>query len=505
MGIKIGNIIIQTEGESNKQQEELKTYLATEIDKINKQTEAVTSIDALNRNTSSFINPMGIPFSDWAQNKKKDIYKTADLDTLKFWSDELPQSPQTIEYIVKSIFARGYKITLREGKIENKELLGRIKSFFREANDNETPFIEVLKTSLRNSLQVGNGYMEKLPAKGNPKVLAGVVNIKPWNIKVITDEAKEEQGILKILGYLKVASLQDKVDLTTKEAKANKLDVSEVIHIKYIDEGDKYGRSAFEKNQELTKIIINVMNRNSKKFTNDIRHSLLITLGKKATQIDADIFLAQYRANYLGKNNYGKPLIVFGDIKVERWDLEDKDFDYENFMIKLGMNHAPSLLNVAPSEVLNNDAKYSNASQGHITTVLNTIYDWQTRTEQIVNDQILRDIEGLGDEDSDFTDSTYEFDLERENLFTMYANLSSINESVMSGIMSPDEAREIIDDKNLPYIDEDWAKQYYVKLGRTISVINKEFFQGNDTAELSYNDGKDKLVSLQSYFKKSKK
>ncbi len=43
------------------------------------------------------------------------------MDTLKFWSNELPNAPQTIEYIIRSTFARGWQLVINKDKVDPKD------------------------------------------------------------------------------------------------------------------------------------------------------------------------------------------------------------------------------------------------------------------------------------------------------------------------------------------------------------------------------------------------
>lgn len=480
----------------------LQKYLTDELNKFHKQqNDKETSVAAINKNLSWFGMPYTQFLSGLIQRKQGEV---TDLDTLKFWADELPNSPQTIEFIVSSVFSRGGQLHLREGAAEKKELKALIESKFREMNQNKTTVTELLKTAIRHAHQVGDAFIEMVPNKRRDKYVE-FETVKPWQVKVIEDPKMKEQGITRVIGYAKVKH-RDKTNIEDKNIpKENIVPVDRMIHIKYADEGDAYGHAPLEKNQEMTRLIINIMNMNQKKFTNEIRHSLVVKLGKKATQIDADAFLAQYKANYLGKNNFGKPLVVFGDIEVEKWELEDKDFDYMNFMQKIGKNHAPSLYNVSPSEISNDDAKYSNASQGHISTVLNKIYDWQTRVEDIINNEIIRGLEGLIGDTNVLKPSTYYYKLDRENVLSSYDLLQAVSIAVMSGYITPNQARQIIDSRNLGTIDEDWANQYYVKLGNNMAVISQEFFPGTDDAEKSViGQGGDQLLALSKMLKNGK-
>lgn len=506
--MKIGNIIITTEDTLSKQQSQVADYLQNEIEKINKAEKADGNVSnlKLNKNLSSY----GLPYTSFYTTDRAGLKRrNADMDILRFWSDELPLAPQSIEFIIKTTWNRGGKLVLNEGKTENKVIKDRINSMMKRANGNKQSLKSVIQTMQRHSLRVGNGYIEKIYNRGKDR-LAELRTIMPWNVIVLVDEDLQDEGILKVLSYAKVADIK-KVDVKKIPNKA-KIPTYKMIHHKYIDEGGAYGLSAFEKNQELTKLIINILNLNSKKFGNEVRHSLHIKLAKKATQVDADIFLAQYRAQYIGTNNFGKPLMTFGDIEVERWPLEDEGFEYNEFMEKTGKNHAPTLVNIAPSEIENTEAKYSNASQGHVSTVLNTIYDWQTIVEDIINDEIIPDIEGqlpdskTGEYPENYT-PTYKFVLERENLFTMYDHAMGITALTTNAVISPNEARQILDPKNLPEVEEDWAKQYYMKLGNEVRVVDEEFFAGTDDeekkSELSFGeDGK--LKRLDQAFKDNK-
>lgn len=509
--MKIGNVVITTQkaqqdeisnavssavsplsediNKTNEQLANLANYIADGVQKANEEAgehDATVGIYGLNKNTSLF----GLPFAQLYSSRIKRKRGT-DMQILRFWSDELPLAPQAIEYVVKSVWARGYSITpAKEGAKDKQDLKNRIDVFFRRANGNNQTLRSILEGFMRHEMRVGNGYIEKIYNKAQTN-LAEVRGIKPWNVVVLVNEEDEKNGILNVTGYAKVTNINH-VDFK-KIPDSAKIKKWKMIHGKYIDEGDAYGISPFSKNQEITKFIINVLNMNQKKFTNEIRHSIHIHLGRKATQTDADIFIAQYRAKYLGQNNYGVPLITFGDIEVNILDMEDKEFDFKEFLKEVGMNHAPTLLNISPSEIINNDAKYSNASQGHITTVLNTIYDWQDRIENIINYEIIPELEGIvPDKDGNYPEGKlpyYKFVLERENLFTMYQHLAGIVSAKNSAIISPNEAREILDSKSLAPIepedgmDDSWADDHWQLVGKEVINMDEESFMGTDDSE----------------------
>lgn len=494
MKVKLGKITITTEDQSA-ELNALREHVAQELEKIHTAKDGAESVEVSKNLVPTFDLPYTSFYRFSADSKRKE---EVDLKVLRFWANELPNAPQAIEYIINSMFAHGHKFVKREGAEDKPELLSRIKMFFEEqANENGTSAIEIIKTAIRNTCQVGDGFIEKVyEEKGT--ILSELYSVDPVNMVVLKDDEEAKKGLFVLTGYAKVSNdFKEGEDIEDE----SKLEKKEVVHIKYADEGDAYGHSPFEKNQEMTKFIINVLNLNQKKFTNEIRHSLHVHLGKDATWADANIFLNQYKTNYLGKFNYGKPLITVGDMKVEKWDLPDKDFDYQSFMEKIGMHHAASLLNVSPSEIVNNDSKYSNASQGHRSTILNCIYPWQAKVEGIVNNHIMRALEGI--EDSKESELTYRFSLGRENLLTMYENLAGINGAVVSGYMTPNQAKRIVDPVNMPEVNDDWANQHYMRVGNEVRVLDEEFFGGTDeeTAK-SFEDDGEKLSTMEGFFKK---
>ena len=467
--MQIGPIVITTKYKRN---QELVNYINKEVEKIHKEYRS----DKVGRLNKSLVSEWSLPYATIYKKSPQLKKKLVDLETLRFWASELPLAPQAINYIVDSCFSREGELRLFDGQKEDLKLKQRIERFMKKANVNETSMIEVLKATMRNSIMTGDGFIEKVLNKKEDH-LAEIYTVDPANMVVLIDQDEFKRGVIKKTGYAKVERKKNVKEEEIEEE--DKLGLDEVVHLKYSDKGDAYGHAAFEYNQEMTKFIINVLNQNQKKFTNEIRHSLHVKLGKGSTLIDANVFLSQYRANYLGKNNWGKPLITFGKIEVERWDLENKEFDYQKFMKEIGMNHAPSLLNVSPSELLNNDAKYSNSAQGHVTTILNTIYPWQTKIEEIINSEILRPLQGVLDDDSESI-VPYRYVLKRENLFTMYEVLNAITNFMMAGGMSHNEARNVVDPANLPRIEDEWADEHYMRLGSEAMVLSEEYFMGRD-------------------------
>ena len=531
--MKIGNVLITTAskqaqkdahvdqqlGAVNEKLASIAEHIRFGVEQVHKEAgepdvNIVNTTKPSNLNKSlSFGTLTGLNFYSTKDINKNWQDRKIDMQTLRFWSSELPQAPQTIEYIVKSTWARGGEFVLNEGKTHNDALLQSHKQFFARANSNKQSLKALLQTMQRHSMRVGNGYIEKIYNRAKNKLVELRI-MKPWNTVVLVDEQLESQGILQVLGYAKVSS----TDMTIDASKINnesKLKPWKVIHDKYIDEGDAYGYAAFERNTELTKLIISILNLNQKRFTNEIRHSLIVKLGSQATQTDADIFIAQYRARYLGPNNVGLPLITFGDIEVEVMTHDETEFDFEAFMKDIGRNHAPTLLNVSPSEILNSDAKYSNSAQGHVSTVLNTIYDWQEKIEAIINYEIMPELEGImPDKNGEYPvgmTTTYRYQLKRENLFTMYEHLAPLSTAVRSAILSPNDARTVLDSGNLPKVKDengqpaDWADAYYM-VAKDINVISEEFFAGTDDTgdvenKIDSLDG-EQFGQLQSFFKK---
>lgn len=519
--MKIGPLEITTTAEAKRADAATQQRIKKIEDKMAKEVKAIhdeviqraQEADAkqtVKRSYSITDLPYANIYKDKKLNGEEESY-TSPYDLLRFWSKELPQSPQTIKFIQNSVFARKFTLQLNTGKKDNEKLYNKILAFIRKPNQNNTNLIAMLKTFLKDGIVLGNGYMEVTSKSGSKSgELAELNLVRPQNMIVLVDEEKAKSGVLAITGYAKVKDAHTKdikiSDEDKKKIAENKIDPANIIHYKHNDEGLAYGISDFENNQEITKMIMNVLNRNQKKFTNDIRHSIHVQLGPDANEIDANLFLAQYRANYLGKQNFGKPLITYGDIKVEFHDLEDAEFDYAGFYNDIAVNHSPSLMGVSPSEIINNDAKYANAEQGHITTILNTIYNYQDVIETIVNDRIIRALEGLKLDTEE--EATYRFVLGRENVFTMYSQINGLNRALLSGGITPNEYRNILDPQNLPEIEDDWANQFYVLTGQEVRVINEEFFAGGDGddedgEQKSITDGDSTLLVLGK--KKSKK
>lgn len=462
--MKFANIIIETEKtrtEAEKRKlEEIQLSLNQEIEKIHQEISGEKDEIIATLNKSINMSNLYAQLTNGVYSQKPSKKHITDINTLKFWASELPYAPQAIEYIIRSMFALGYDFELRSGKKANPELLQRIIKFFLRANQNDQSFIDILKTFQRDRLIVGDGFLELVPTIDG-SYLAEVYSMRPENVIVLRDKKEWDEGKLVITGYAKV-DINDIEKFSFEEIpEENKLPKEEVVHGKYIDEGDAYGHTVLEKGQEISKFILNVINMNQKKFTNEIRHSLWIRLEKTATQADVNAFLAQYRANYLGKNNFGKPLITFGGIEVTRWDIDERNFDYESFMEKTGKHHACSLYGVSFSELDNTDAKYTNSSQGYISTQVNTIIPLQSDIENIVNINIMPLLEGLEKGE----DSTYEFRLRKINIdqILMYKHLQNITYARDSGIMNTDEARAVLDPARLKAIDKPWAKKYFVR------------------------------------------
>lgn len=491
--MRIGNIVISTKKDLNeaktRELNAIKEKLVSGIQEINKEKGVEAKVETTNLPLHKSLSYLGVPYANYITSRtNENVVRRADLDLLRFWSSELPYAPQAIEYIIKSTWARGWSIELNEGKKPNTTLFEKIEAFFRSANRNRKSLKTVLQSFQRHALKYGNGYAEKIYNKGHNE-LKEVMLMSPFNTVVIVNKDLQEQGILEVNGYAKVdnVSISD-IDQIPKDSI---LPVWKVIHHQYIDNGEAYGHSGFEYNQQTTMLTLNVLNRNVKKFNNDISHSLHIDMGIGATMADADLFLHRYRTQYLGTNNDGKPLVTFGDIKVTRWTSPDENFRYESYMNQTGKNHAPSLINVAPSEIVNNDAKYSNASQGHITTVLNNIYDWQEAIEDIVNYQIIGELEGIiPDNKTGETSSekpTYKFVLQRENIFTLYETVDKLGTAVIRGIMSINDARKVLDPRQLKRIEEPWADMHFIVAGQAITVLNEDMTTGSTTDNADVN------------------
>ena len=498
--MKIGPILITTESERNKETANLGKYVAEEMDKIQQKWIKENKISQKDAELNKSLSYVGYSsFLDLFSGKKTVKDKT-DIETLTFWASELPQCPQTIAYIINTCFARDWTIDKKGGEketAEDKQKRNRIQNFFKKCNANKQTFEDLIKAVFRDSATTGDGYIEKIMNRGvgtkkELKYLTEAYRINPKNMLIMEDEKESKRGVTRLTGYAKLENSQvgKRKKINIKDLpNDSKLKIWEVAHLKYDDMGDLYGHTPLEYNQQLTKFILNVLNLNQKKFTNEIRHSLHVDLGKGANQADADMFLSQYNAKYLGKHNFGKPLVTFGDIEVKTWDLPTKEFDFQTFMEKFGMQHAPGLFNVSPSELNNTDAKYANAEQGHITTILNTIYPWQEKIEKYINIEFIPYLEGLTKEQFDTpeeVETVFKFSLGRELLFTMYENLKDIVSAVRSAVMSPEEARKIVDIKNLPVIEGavgDWSREYYAVLGSEIYIPSKEYFGGTDNED----------------------
>ena len=504
----------------DKESEDVAKYIKDQLSKseeINK-VETLSSIDRLNHTLSWGYYPLLTQYMKGTNQYPIDQLQN-DYDTLVFWSKELPNAPQGIQYIKDSIFALGYTLVYqKKGDPDERAmaLKSQIEHFIRKADENGTSLVELSKTIVEDTCRVADGYFEKIfnRAKSN---LVYIDRIAPLNMLVLVDENLAKKGILRVIGYAKVDDIR-KYQMNKDNVKAlradsipdgSKLNTKEVLHLKYNDKGDAYGHSAWEGNQETTKLVINVLNERNKVFTNEIRSAFIVELPPRTTKVDADMFLAHLKTQYLGKNNWGKPLVLYNGIKAVPVQGGGIEFNYEEFMTNTGKRHAPTLLGIDPSEIDNKDAQYTNASWAHIKTVLNTVNPWKAKMERVW-DELFRDVEGLtdneykpGDDIEVETPQTWRVHFKREDISTMYMHLMALNGAATSGYMSPNEARRILDPNELPEIQEDWANKHYMKLGKELVNMDDEMFSGTDEVEQSYleKDG-GKLVSMNQFFKK---
>lgn len=501
---QFGQKVAKTLNQKDKQLNELKDYVVTELTKIHEERGEKVTTD-LNKSTSNASMPYAFLYTySGADSNKKDEKlpsKSRDLKTFRFWASELPNAPQALNYITESLFARGYSLTPRNPNEEDETIKNRTLSFIAKANPNGTSLIDIFKSAVRNSKAGGDGYIEKTRTKDD-KRLGAVYFVDPANVIVLKDDAAAKKGVLKVKGYAKVENAQDEktqIDADKIDASA-KLKVEEIIHLKNRDNGDAYGHSDLEDNQETTKLIINVLNMNSKRFTNEITHSLWIDLGEEATVTDANVFLAQYKANYLGKNNFGKPLVTYGAIKVVRWESQEKDFDYLKFLTEFAKAHAPSLFGVALSEIDNSGATYNNAEQGHLTTILNTIYPLQEKIENLMNFVILPELEGIynTEETEKPVLSKYVFSITRENVLSKYKDIQALALALLSAGISPNEFRAAVDSKSFPKINEPWADQFWVKVGNALVNLSEESFAGTDGETTKKFENGDEMFKIMS-------
>lgn len=370
---------------------------------------------------------------------------TVTVPKLLEYASFLPNAPQSIEYITDACFAQGYKFVLNPGKTENKVLLEELETWAERVNDNNESLVDVLQQMIRWSAMVGDGYIEKVPNLLGNKVVA-LYAIPANQMVIYSDQELAKRGLFKLTGYAKI--LQTATPPTSPTLKPD-----EVLHLKYVDRGDAYGHTPLEDNAITSETIIKILVYNYKKFANEIRHSFHIHFNNGNEQ-EAQRWYQMYKNQYLGETRSGMPLMTWGeDLVATQLTPDHANFDYLDFMDRMGRQHAPSLFNLAISEIDNSGTTYNNADQGHRTTMLNTIFPLQTKLEQLVNSQILPEWEGE-------EEPTYEFVIEREYLSASYDKGNVLLPATQAGLVTTNEFRAIIDPKNLPPIEEDWADEF---------------------------------------------
>lgn len=456
-----------------------KSQKVNELIKQNKkQTEDIEEVKSVILEQAQKIKK-SLPYGVYnIGNLNKTISKNTTLTQLISLANELPNAPQSIDYIKRTVFARGYELIRKDNKKEDKGKEELLK-FFDNVNDNNEDIVDVMQNMIVSMLQTGDGFIEKVFDSQNTPKLKQLYNVSAYNMAIQVNKDKEETGIIEILNYVKV---KYGAILDENNIKGNELSKEEVIHAKYMgadgvgrlgrnnaNSGEgAYGISPFEKNITTSYFIMNILDVNNKKFKNEIKHNLWINI-KNGNQEDVTAFTHSYSANYLNENNRGKPLITTGVEVTELTDITAKT-EYFEFMRTKGETHAPSLLGVAYSEISNEHAKYNNASQGHVSTILNTINPLQDKIEKIVNNEIIP-LLGLSD--------NYIFKINRENISANYESIDGITRAVQSAIIRPNEARQLINAKSLSAVDEEWANSFFVKLGNEVKVFPHDFFGGD--------------------------
>lgn len=223
-------------------------------------------------------------------------------------------------------------------------------------------------------------------------------------------------------------------------AKQIKLSTDEVIHTKYFNPDDLfYGKGKVEAAWDVVGV-----NEQEHKFRHYLYSNMarpdyaIIMKGLENNQVGLTRYSKYLESMFKGASNSGKFVALPADIELKPLTFAPKDLGKNDDMI---ITEICSVFGTPISKIKMNDANYSNAAEGNVSWLRDTIKPMLRIDEEVLNQELLP-LYGIGEDAFLAYDNPIPADADME--------LKKTTQYVTYGIITPNEGRASI---GLPPID----------------------------------------------------
>lgn len=180
-----------------------------------------------------------------------------------------------------------------------------------------------------------------------------------------------------------------------------------------------------------------------KMFSNRVQPSGYLKGGAAVKQADAALMQQSLMEAYAGEDNWHKPMVTWGGIEWAQLGMTNLDAQFIEQM-KYSANEICKVFRMQPHMVgILDKATFSNIEQQSLEFVLYTILPWVRRWEEAIQRDLISD-----------RDHSLKFNLRGLMRGDNAARAAYYKDMVFSGLMSPNEVRELEDFDPYPGGDE---------------------------------------------------
>lgn len=318
-----------------------------------------------------------------------------------------PTVRSAIEKVAKTSTANGYRFIPTEvGEVVPPGKLTFLKLFFRRSNAGQ-----LFRVTIKDLLIYGEAFWLMVGAKG------GSIPVKAMRLHPMYMEPVKFQN--QLAGW--------KYGPATVDTDAIPYELGEVIHFSLDDPNNELGGlSLLESLQTTVASDLFAMKYNEKFFENSASSGLILSM-KSSDLNEVKRNREWLEANYVGTENAHRPMILEGDIGVNKANLAPAEMQFIEGR-KLNREEILSTLDVDPTKVgIHENSNRSNAKESDNTFRTETVAPIQSIVEDEINNSFILEMLGWDDVLLNIQESSLRDQLDLAALFKDFATIGAFS------------------------------------------------------------------------------